>query len=1093
MDREPIKCNIMDKYFSKKSVNRNCYHKLLTVLIPLLLMLYCYTCFLSPALAAHYQFAPLQQGYLLQGKVVDIEGLLLSGVTIREQGTQTVTSSNDQGHFVIHVKSNKAMLSFTRLGYQDLMCSADEAQLVEMQMQDIGLEEVIVVGFGTQKKINLTGAISHLGKEALENRPVANIGQALHGAIPNLNINFRNGAPNTTPNFNLRGGTSFSYNQNTGVFEAVNGNPLVIIDGVEGSTAQLNQLNPNDILDISFIKDASAAAIFGTKAPYGVILVRSKRGEFNQAAKISYGYDLSFDTPAAIPDILNSVAIQESAMNKTSWTGGVPSSSDVTKLENLKKYIQDPKPENAWFEEGNKLIWVANTNPFDEVVRNWTPMQKHNLSTSGGGSSINYYLSLGLQRQQGMYKINTDEFTRYNGLLNLNTKVKSWFNLFTKLGFDQSNYATPYIVGGKGSLWNAMMGEVERNINMPILTGPNDPIPNAYTDNILAWVSYGARNKSINRRISLVASPEFIFLPNKLTLKADLAYLPQSYRLSRFSPKIRQVIDNWSYSVQQAEAAENRAFFDRYDQDNYSANIYANYRQTFGRNHNFAAIAGFNQERFNFDQIYNTFRKLLAADIQNPNVAEDPTLHTVGTNSYTSTGRAAFGRINYDYKGKYLFESNMRYDGSSKFPYKDRFVSFPSFSAGWRISEEQFMDFSKSWLNDLKVRGSWGKLGNQPASAYPYQAVLVTGKSSYMIDGNQVVYMNPPGLVSPNLTFEKAETSNLGVDLSMLANRLQVTAEVYRRQTTDILSDGAANYPSVLGTSAPYTNSGTLKTNGFELSLQWRDKLANGIHYRVGLNLSDYFTTVVHYAGNSQKLLWNSGGRTLLYDNMRVGEIWGYHTGGILQEADFEKQNPNGSWEFNGPYQGRINANLYPGYLWYRDLNGDGKVDNGNRLADDSGDLRVIGNETPRYKFGFTGNVQYKGFDLDFLFQGVLKRDVWTSSSAYWGGGAGSRWMLDRSWTPERTAAQFPMYTAPVQTQTAYLINGAYLRLKQAVLGYTLPKQLMQSIGVEKARFTLASFNLFEITKIPGIFDPDQITSDYPQKRSVSFGLQVTF
>lgn len=1079
--------------FYTKSGNLNCILKPL-VLVLMLTGFVCSDAYsFNQASAANKPFGMMLQDYLLQGKVVDAMGHPLTAVTIREKGTATITSSNEQGLFIIHVKSSKAMLTFSLLGHQEVTLSADQAQQVQMFAVDTDLDEVVVVGFGTQKKINLTGAISHIGKEALENRPVANIGQALHGAIPNLNIDFRNGAPNATPSFNLRGGTSLAYNVNTRVFESVNGNPLVMIDGVESSTGQLNQLNPNDVLDISFIKDASAAAIFGTKAPYGVILVRTKQGEFNQPAKIAYAYDLSYDTPAAIPDILNAVQIQESAMHRATWTGGVPSSSDETKLEMLKKYIADPRPENAWYEEGNKLIWAANMNPFDEVVRKWTAMQKHSLSTSGGSSSINYYVSLGLQNQEGIYKINTDEFRRYNGLLNLNAQVKSWFNLFTKIGFDQSNYATPYIVGGKGSLWNAMMGDVSRNINMPIMTGPNDPLPNVYTDNILAWVSYGARDKSINRRISLVVSPAFIILPNKLTLKADLAYLPQNYRLNRYSPKIEQVVDNWSYTVQQAEAAENRAYFDRYDQDNYTANIYANYTQRFATNHNFSALVGYNQEKFNFDQIYNTFRKLLAPEIQNPNVAEDPTLHTVGTNSYTTTGRAAFGRINYDYKGKYLFESNMRYDGSSRFTKNERFVSFPSFSAGWRISEEQFMSFTKSWLNDLKVRASWGKLGNQPSSAYPYQPVLSTGKSSYLIDGSQVVYMNPPGLVSPHLTFEKAETRNLGVDLSMLANRLQVTAELYRRKTTDILTDGEANYPSVLGATAPYTNSGTLKTEGLELTLQWRDKLANGIQYRVGLNMSDYLTTVVHYAGNSQKLLWNSGGRTLLYDNMKVGEIWGYHTGGILQEADFEQKNPNGSWEFNGPYQGRINANLYPGYLWYRDLNGDGKVDNGNRLADDSGDLRVIGNETPRYKFGFTGNVQYKGFDLDFLFQGVLKRSIWTSSSAYWGGGAGSRWMLERSWTPDNTSAQFPMYTAPVQAQTAYLINGAYLRLKQAVLGYTLPKQITQPIGLEKARFMLAGFNLFEITKIPGIFDPDQISTDYPQKRSISLGVQVTF
>lgn len=1046
-----------------------------------------------PKINNHFRSVFFQQ--TVSGKVVDQEGTPLIGVTVSEKGTSNRTQTDNEGKYSLDVASPNSTLVFTTLGFQRLERSASNADLVTLQADEDQIEEVVVVGFGTQKKVNLTGAIAHVGKEAFENRPVANIGQALQGLVPNLNISFGNGAPNTTPGFNLRGGTSMSYNSDTQVFQAVNGNPLVIIDGIESSTGALNQLNPNDIEDMSFIKDASAAAIYGTKAAYGVILVRTKRGQFNQKAKIGYNFDSNFDTPAGIPDILNSYELQRSAMDRTLWTNGQPGTADEKKLEMIQKYLDNPTPENAWYQEGNSIIWVANMNPFDEAVKKWTPMQKHTLNISGGAESINYYISGGLQNQSGMYKINTDELKRYNALMNINAKVNDWFSVFGKVGFDQTNFESPYLVAGKGNIWSAMMGETNKNINMPITTGPNDPMPNTYTDNILAWLSYGARNNSVQRRISLLISPEFTIIPNTLKLKSDLSYQPSSYSLNRYSPKIQQIVDSWSYTAQQAEAAENRAYFDNSNTNNYLINIYADYKKTWGDNHNFGAIIGYNQEQTKYNQITNTFRKLISADIQNPDAAEDPALHTVTRYAYTMAGRAAFGRLNYNYAEKYFIETNLRYDGSAKFTEQDRFVAFPSVSAGWRISQENFMADIKDWVSELKIRGSWGKLGNQPSSVYPYQATMATGKAPYLINGQQIVYINPPGLVSPYLTFEKARTWNIGLDGTFLRNKLDVTFEYYNRKTTDILTDGDASYPTVLGTAAPLENSGILETRGLELSLQWRESINDNLRYRVGVNLSDYLTKVVSYKGNATMLIVNGSGREVMYDGKTIGEIWGYRTGGILQESDFAGRNPdNQNWIYNGANQG----NLYPGYMWYQDIGGpegipDGKIDAGLNSIDQPGDRVIIGNSTPRFKYGITGNVQYKNFDLDFLFQGVLKRDVWTGSSAYWGGGAGSKWMYERSWTPDRTNAEFPMYGTGGTVQDRYLINGAYLRLKQAVLGYTLPSQLTQKIGVEKLRFTLAGFNIFEITDIPNIFDVDQISVDYPQKRSIAFGAQIVF
>lgn len=1032
----------------------------------------------------------------VKGKIVDEQGTPISGATIREKNTNQSTQSAEDGTFTLQVSSHSSILVVSSIGFGQKEVPAMEASSISLQAAEDQIEEVVVVGFGTQKKVNLTGAIAHVGKEAFENRPVANIGQALQGLVPNLNISFGNGAPNTTPGFNLRGGTSMAYNANTKEFETVNGDPLVIIDGVENTTAALNQLNPNDIRDMSFIKDASAGAIYGTKAAYGVILVRTKTGEFNQKGRISYNFDANFDTPTALPDVLNSYQIQRASMDRTLWTNGSVSNSEENKLNMIQKYLDNPVPENAWYEEGGRVIWVGNVNPYETAVKKWTPMQKHTLNFSGGGEAVNYYISTGLQNQSGMYKINTDEFKRYNALINVNAKITSWFNLFGKVSFDQTHYETPYLVGGKGNLWEAMMTDPARNINTPLMTGPNDPLPNAYTDNILSWISYGARNRSVNRRMSLLASPEFIILPNKLKVKADLAYQPQSYSLNRYSPKMAQVLESWSsLGTNQTEAQENRAYLDNNKRDNYLINIYADYQQTWAEKHNFSAILGYNQEQTTYEQLTNTYRRLINPNVQNPNAVEDPTLNESTRYAETLAGRAVFGRIAYNYAEKYFLESNLRYDGNAKFTKDERFVAFPSFSAGWRISQESFMDGIREWVNELKLRGSWGKLGNQPGEAYPFQATLGSGRAAFLINGQQIVYINPPNLVSPHLTFEKARTWNIGVDAAFLQNKLDVTFEYYNRKTTDILTRGDATFPNTLGTLAPYVNSGILETKGLELAIGWKETLDNGLRYRVGVNLSDYLTKVVHYAGNSGLLITNADNREIMYDGKTIGEIWGYKSGGILQESDFNGKNPaNGNWIYSGPYQG----NLYPGYLRYQDIGGpdgipDGKIDAGLNKIGNTGDRVVLGNSTPRYRFGITGNVAFKNFDLDVLVQGVIKRDVWTGSSAYWGGGAGSRWMLERSWTPDRTDAEFPMYGAAPSVNDQYMINGAYLRLKQAVLGYTLPSTVTEKLKIDRLRFTLSGFNLFEISEIPNVFDVDQISSAYPQKRSVAFGAQITF
>ena len=446
----------------------------------------------------------------------------------------------------------------------------------------------------------------------------------------------------------------------------------------------------------------------------------------------------------------------------------------------------------------------------------------------------------------------------------------------------------------------------------------------------------------------------------------------------------------------------------------------------------------------------------------------------------------------YNYMSRYLIELDARYDGSSKFPKDSRFQFFPTVSLGWRVSEEKFMEWSKDWLDNFKIRASWGRLGSQPDSEYPYQSVFSTSEGYFLFDGTRYpTGINTPSLINPNLTWEKSTTKNLGFDFTFLQSRLTFTADIFERKVTDILIPGGKDYPALIGDDdLPFENAGILKTTGFELQAKWSDKLANGFRYSVGVALSDDKAKVVSYPSNPT----NKIGDGVLYKGYTVGDIWGYVTGGILQEGDFDGVGANGKPLYHGPYF--KGGQAYPGYIWYQDLDHDGVITTGLNTVDDPGDRKVIGNNAPLYRYNITANFQYKGFDLDLMFQGVGKRDYWLSStSSYWGNGAGSWEVYNNSWTPERTDAKFPMYGSGTGSypQTGYLLDASYIKLKQVILGYTFPRALINKIGLEKLRLNLAAYNLFTISDMPKYYDADYLSDAYPPKRTFSVGIQVGF
>ena len=764
----------------------------------------------------------IDQQLQITGVVKDTNGEPMIGVTVMVKGTGTGTITDIDGKYSVSVPGNKSVLTFSFVGYTTKEVTVGNQKSINVTLSEDSkmIDEVVVIGFQSQKKGNLTASVASVGAEALENRPVANIGQALQGMVPGLNISIEGGDPNKVPSLNIRGATTFrqrgTSNDDKNKFDVKSGSPLILLDGVEITAEDLNQLNPNDIDNMSFLKDASAAAIYGTRATFGVILVTTKGGNYNQKAKIDYSYNLAFDQPYELPDILDSYYIYKALRDKEVWTGTIAeySQHDRDMLDHMMAYMKDPVNNKPYFMEGDAIQWVGNTNPYKELVKSWTPTQKHNLSISGGGDRISYYISLGMQDQKGMYEIKTDRLKRYNAMLSINAKVTKWFNVAAKASYNVFDYEGPTQQTDGMNLWSYAKSYYPENfIYQPVLTGPDDFLPNHPTENPVSYLYAGGRNISSRRKTILSISPEFTIIPKILKIKADLSVAPTTYQKEKTHPKQARVNNSWT-ALETRWATENTGEVTRSTTDRYAINVYADYNQTFKEKHNVSVLLGLNQEEESYAGSTLYLKNMLDPYILNPELVQDVTANTSANSHHEIASRALFGRIMYNYMSRYLIELDARYDGSSKFPKDSRFQFFPTVSLGWRVSEEKFMEWSKDWLDNFKIRASWGRLGSQPDSEYPYQSVFSTSEGYFLFDGTRYpTGINTPSLINPNLTWEKSTTKNLGFDFTFLQSRLTFTADIFERKVTDILIPGGKDYPALIGDDdLPFENAGILKS-----------------------------------------------------------------------------------------------------------------------------------------------------------------------------------------------------------------------------------------------------------------------------------------
>ena len=1071
-----------------------------------------------------------QASWQLEGVVRDPSGETVPGVAVMVQnGPSTITDMN--GAFSIKV-SEGATLDFISLGYQTqtVVIKAERKLDIVMMEETTALDEVVVVGYGTQKKTNLTGAVSVIKADDLQDRSALDVGHMLQGTVPGLNITSGSGRPGQAATLNIRGWNSIK-----------GGSPLVLIDGVEGD---IQYLNPADVENISVIKDAAAAAIYGAKGSAGVILVTTKNGssEKEGLAKVSYSGRAGFTAPTTSTDY-ESRGYDSVYINNLFWSAYRPGTkyATYTDADMYELWIRrDDKvedPSRPWVvitQEGGRDVYnyYANTDWYHELYNDIKPTTQHTISVSGATKHVNYLVSGGFNYEQGMFKKDPDNSRRTNLRVKLGFDVASWLRLGSNLSYFNSSYFYP---GQSGINNNFSKSMVHALASYPA-KNPDGTVPyytkyGGYTimDGLLMILDSNAFNQ--DKVDNLSETVDFTITPFKgLKIRGDYTYALKYNRYLNRSvngeysqyPGVVVVKNDAAGFYDVLSEAANTNIYQVY-------NLYATYEHSWKEAHNLKAMAGVNYETRWIKDLgakgYNLYstelndQDLVGADPSDPDGKKR--METSGGQNELKTA-GYFARINYDYKGRYLLEINARYDGSSRFLRGHRWVFSPSASIGWRVSEEPFFKPLKSWWDNAKIRFSYGQLGNQQMSAYypAIRTVSTDGKSSYLLGGANLPTASLSAPVSSGLTWERSIQSNLGIDMAFLNNRLEFSAEGYIRDTKDMLTAGEP-LPATYGYSAaPDENVADLRTMGYELTIGWRDsfKLAgSSFHYGANVVFSDYVSHITRF-NNPDKLFAKN-----YWVGQKYGDIWGYHVEGLFAtDAEAASYAVNQA-QVNDPDifpKSESSPNgLYAGDLKFGDLDGDGKITKGSEKVGDSGDWQIIGNSRPRYNFGINLNASWMGIDLSMFFQGIGKCDWYPGSEAYsfWGPYARPystfipRDFLADCWSEDNPNAYFPRprgYSAggsnvdkrPLgAVNDRYLQNIGYVRLKNLTFGYTLPEKWTKKVSISKLRIYFTGENLFYLA--PGLHgkyvDPEMAMTGgdlklYPWQKSFLFGIDLT-
>lgn len=1032
--------------------------------------------------------SPVVKQVAIQGKVTNSENRVLEGVTVSEKGTNNNTTTDDEGEFSITVQDESAVLVFRYLGYEPQEHAVTSTEMSITLIEDLSaLDEVVVVGYGTQRRANLTGAVSTVNMdEVLGNRPVSSTAQALQGAIPGLEVTSGSGKPGTASSINIRGTTSIN-----------GGGPLVLVDNVPMA---MSDVNPMDIETVTVLKDAAASSIYGARAAFGVILITTKKGNKNQPTRFDYSTNITFSEANELPrkaSPLQTVQAFNDWGTTQFWTG----QNTTAWLDLLKEYNDNP----AAYPDGKTIIDgtvypLAQTHQYGDDFLTTGFEHLHNLSYSGGSERTTYRVSLGYTDEDGIMITDKDRYQRYNVNTFLNTELTkgltSTVNLFyrNQKSTSPSNIGDIYYMGtGIGSYAPLDWGTTADGKELPYMSPSNilkiqDPIY-AFGDNLRAFGKLEYKPME-----TLVINGEYTF--NKTTTNQ------------------RNIVEQNSYIHPSTESEQLLNNLSRYNRatgnTNYHAvNVYANYTKSIN-DHNLGGTLGMNHE-ISSQENFNINRQ----DLINPDVPSISTSTGLisGDDSFSEFAVSGyFGRINYNYNNKYLFEANGRFDGSSRFPAGSRFGFFPSFSAGWNISQENFMQSLEPILTQLKLRGSWGEIGNQAIGNYEHIPGMPSIYSSWIDLATNIRYLtlSSPDLVSAAFTWETVRTANVGVDFSLFQGRFNGSFDYFNRKTLNMLAPGVV-LPDILGTDAPLQNVADLESKGWELELSWKDKI-NAFSYSFGLNLWDDKAFITRYNNPAGLLQFNNDGTlSNYYVGQQVGEIWGFQTQGFYTVDDFVPGSLNENLQggtLNEGVAGFRGIPQNPGDIRYMDLDGDGEIFTGNNTLENPGDRAIIGNTNRRYQFGIFGTANYKNLDLSLFLQGVGQRDVFISNPMFWPYTSQFETVYEHHldyWTPENTNAFYPRSYADAggntgssrRVQTRYLSNGAYLRVRNITLGYAVPEKALQNIFMKKIRLFFSGENLFTFHHMPKGMDTEATTQSrgqiYPFLRKYSFGVNVSF
>lgn len=1043
------------------------------------------------------------QDNTISGLVKDNEGEPLPGVSVAVKAGESISGvvTDINGKYQLKASPN-ATIEFSFIGFKSIQQQVGNRKVINvtLEIDNQMLEEVVVVGYGTQKKVNLTGSVSVIDSKAFESVPVANAVQALQGQVPGLNIySNKGGGLNQKQSINVRGiGT---------IGEGSTGDALILIDGME---ADIFSVNPQDIESISVLKDAAASSIYGSRAPFGVVLVTTKKGKAGKA-QINYNNSFRLSSPINMPSSLDSYTYAL-FFNDAGYNSGWGSYNWVsqTRLQRIKDYMDEKisyttiplNGSNTWadgYQEGNDNIDYYNLFFKKNVFAH-----EHNFSVNGGTDKIQYYLSANYLDQDGTLRMGEDYSKRYTMSAKISAQLSRAVSLSSNTRFVRNDFVQPTHMN------DSFFSDIGRQC-WPVKP-LYDPNGNLFDDHVQQMKNGGRkteRNTWLYQQFNLTIEPI-----KGWRLIGDLSYRYNTQYAHEDLLTISQIgvdgvtkVRSWDENSSVSESS--------FASDYFNVNLYTDFEKTFAKSHHLKALAGFQAEANNYRNIWAqkigitypgkpTINTSTGIDKDGKVIAPNV---SGGHNRWSTAG--FFGRVNYDFQEKYLVEANLRYDGSSRFRSDDRWGFFPSASLGWNIAREEFFQPATRIMNTLKLRASYGSLGNQNTTAlYPTYTVMGTGTSDkWLMNGVKPNIAWAPALVSYDLTWEKIRTWNVGIDIGLFNNRLTGSFDYFIRNTNDMVGP-SEKLPATLGIAVPPSNNTDLRTAGWELELMWKDRLQNGLNYSLRFTLADSRTKITRYSNPSGLI-------DSFYEGKYCGEIWGYETIGIARTDD-EMAEHVGSLVNGG--QSALGQDWQAGDIMYSDLNEDGKIDAGARTLDNHGDLKRIGNSTPRYNVGIDLSADWKGFDFRMFWQGTLKRDYFQGSYYFWGAnGSQGYWFSTALKGHEdyfRNDESSPLgvnlnsyYPRPLlntnknqQCQTKYLQNAAYMRLKNLQIGYTLPRKIVQKMGVQNLRFFASGENLLTITDLVKFFDPETIESGsfahgyaYPLSRTYAFGLNITF